>query len=87
LADTNLSSEKNFEVENFQLLTMIFSENVVSVEIFLEWKWAFTPNQQAVTKNTIIGHRASCRKRPCGPAIPVQRSKGTFTLAIFCYDF
>jgi hypothetical protein len=29
--------EKNFEVENFQLL-MIFSENFLSVEIFLEWK-------------------------------------------------
>jgi hypothetical protein len=26
---------KNFEVENFQLLTMIFSENFLSVEIFL----------------------------------------------------
>jgi hypothetical protein len=36
LADTN------FEVENFQLLTMLFSENFLSVEIFLEWKWAFT---------------------------------------------
>ena len=32
--------KKNFEVENFQLLTMIFSENFLSVEIFLEWKWA-----------------------------------------------
>ena len=40
LADTNFPSEKNFEVENFQLLTMIFSENFLSVEIFLEWKWA-----------------------------------------------
>ena len=39
LADTNFPSEKNFEVENFQLLT-IFSENFLSVEIFLEWKWA-----------------------------------------------
>ena len=26
---------KNFEVENFQLLTIIFSENFLSVEIFL----------------------------------------------------
>jgi hypothetical protein len=42
LADTNFQSEKNFEVENFQLLTMIFSENVLSVENFLEWKWTFT---------------------------------------------
>jgi hypothetical protein len=40
LADTNFPSEKNFEVENFQLLTMMFSENFLSVEIFLEWKWA-----------------------------------------------
>ena len=32
--------ETNFEVENFQLLTMIFSESFLSVEIFLEWKWA-----------------------------------------------
>jgi hypothetical protein len=32
---------KNFEVENFQLLTMIFSEDFLSVEIFLEWKQAF----------------------------------------------
>ena len=24
----------------FQLLTMIFSENFLSVEIFLQWKWA-----------------------------------------------
>ena len=40
LADTNFPSEKNFEDENFQLLTMIFSENFLSVEIFLEWKWA-----------------------------------------------
>jgi hypothetical protein len=37
LVDTNFPSEKNFEVENFQLLTMIFSENFLSVEIFLEW--------------------------------------------------
>ena len=29
--------EKNFEVENFQLLTMIFSGNILSMEIFLEW--------------------------------------------------
>ena len=41
LADTNFPSEKNFEVENFQLLTMIFSENFLSMEIFLEWKRAF----------------------------------------------
>jgi hypothetical protein len=40
LAATNFPSEKNFEVESFQLLTMIFSENFLSVEIFLEWKWA-----------------------------------------------
>ena len=40
LADTNFPVGKNFEVENFQLLTMIFSENFSSVEIFLEWKWA-----------------------------------------------
>ena len=30
LADTNFPSEKHFEVENFQLLTMIFSENFLS---------------------------------------------------------
>jgi hypothetical protein len=35
---TNFASEKNFEVENFQLLTMIFSENFLSAENFLEWK-------------------------------------------------
>ena len=33
--------KKNFKVENFQLLTMTFSKNVLSVEIFLERKWAF----------------------------------------------
>jgi hypothetical protein len=33
---------KNFEVENFQLLTMTFSENFLSVEIFPEWKCAFS---------------------------------------------
>jgi hypothetical protein len=32
LADTNFPSEKKFEVENVQLLTMTFSENVLSVE-------------------------------------------------------
>jgi hypothetical protein len=32
VADTNFPSEKNFEVENFQLLTMIFSENFLSVQ-------------------------------------------------------
>jgi hypothetical protein len=42
LADTNFPSEKNFEVENFRLLTMIFSENFLSVENFLERKWALT---------------------------------------------
>ena len=36
LADTNFPSEKNFEVENFQLLTMIFSENFLSVEIVVD---------------------------------------------------
>ena len=35
----------------FQLLTMIFSENFLSVEIFLEWKWAV--RQQVVVKLTI----------------------------------
>ena len=35
-----IPKEKNFEVENFQLLTMIFSEHFLSVENFLEWKWA-----------------------------------------------
>jgi hypothetical protein len=30
--------KKNFEVENFPLLTMIFSENFLSMENFLEWK-------------------------------------------------
>jgi hypothetical protein len=34
LADTNFPSEKNFEVENFQLLTMIFWENFLSMENF-----------------------------------------------------
>jgi hypothetical protein len=42
LADKKFPSEKYFEVVKFQLLTMIFSENFLSVEIFLEWKWAFT---------------------------------------------
>jgi hypothetical protein len=40
--DTNFLSEKNFEVENVQLLTMIFSGNFLSMEIFLEWKWDLT---------------------------------------------
>jgi hypothetical protein len=40
-AEKKFPSEKNFEVENFQLLTMIFSQNFLSVEIFIEWKWAF----------------------------------------------
>jgi hypothetical protein len=35
---------ENFEVENVQLLTTIFSGNFLSVEIFLQWKWAFNPN-------------------------------------------
>ena len=30
--------KKKFEVENFPLLTMIFSENFHSMENFLEWK-------------------------------------------------
>jgi hypothetical protein len=34
---------KNFEVENFQLLTMMFSENFLSAEIFPKWKLAITP--------------------------------------------
>jgi hypothetical protein len=42
--------EKNFEVENFQFLTMIFSGNFLSVEIFLEWKWALKPGKP-VQKN------------------------------------
>jgi hypothetical protein len=40
LADTNFTLEKNCKVENFQLLKMTFPENFLSVEIFLEWKWA-----------------------------------------------
>ena len=35
VADTNFPSEKNFEVENFQLLPMTFRENFLSVEISL----------------------------------------------------
>jgi hypothetical protein len=44
---TPISIQVNFpqkdveNVENFQLSTMIFSEHFLSVEIFLEWKWAF----------------------------------------------
>jgi hypothetical protein len=38
LADTNFPSEKNFEVENFLLLTMTFSEN------FLLWKFFLSGN-------------------------------------------
>ena len=45
---TQIFRWKNFEVENFQLLTMIFSGNFLSVEIFLEWKWAFTSEQMVV---------------------------------------
>jgi hypothetical protein len=37
LADTNYPWEKNFEIENFQLLTMIFSENFLSVEMGLNY--------------------------------------------------
>jgi hypothetical protein len=51
LVDTNFPSEKNFEVENFQLLTMIFSENFLSVEIFLEWKWAFRQTIKKILDN------------------------------------
>ena len=36
VTDTNFPSENHFEVENFQFLTMIFSENFLSVDIFLE---------------------------------------------------
>ena len=36
LSDTNFPWEKNFEVENVQLLTMTFSENFLYVENFLE---------------------------------------------------
>ena len=32
LDNKNFQSGKNFEVENFKLLTMIFSENFLSVE-------------------------------------------------------
>jgi hypothetical protein len=42
LADTNSPSGKKFEVENFQLLAMIVSKKFLSVEMFLEWQWAFT---------------------------------------------
>jgi hypothetical protein len=42
LADTNFPWETKFDVENFQLLTMIFSENFLSVEIFLKCKWDLT---------------------------------------------
>jgi hypothetical protein len=35
-----LRRKKILKFENFQLLTMIFLENFLSVEIFLEWKWA-----------------------------------------------
>jgi hypothetical protein len=38
LADTNFPSEKNFEVENFQLLTeWYFRKICLSVEIFRQW--------------------------------------------------
>ena len=50
-ADTNFPSEQILKLKIFQLLTMIFSENFLSVEIFLEWKWAV--RQQVVVKLTI----------------------------------
>jgi hypothetical protein len=39
---TQIFRQKKILKLNFQLLTMIFSENFLSVEIFLEWKWAFS---------------------------------------------
>jgi hypothetical protein len=41
LADTNFPRKKILKLKVFNFLTMIFSENFLSVEIFLEWKWAF----------------------------------------------
>jgi hypothetical protein len=51
LADTNFPWEKKFEVEDVQLLTMIFSENFLSVEIFLEWKLAFRQTIKKILDN------------------------------------
>ena len=48
LADTNFRWEKIFQLENFQLLTMIFSENFLSVENFLEWKWALKAESNGI---------------------------------------
>jgi hypothetical protein len=43
IARQTFLSGKKFEVVNFQLLTMIFSENFLFLEIFLEWKWPNLP--------------------------------------------
>jgi hypothetical protein len=49
---------KNVEVENFQLLTMTFSEHFLSVEIFLEWKWIFRLERDKQHEYTILIPRA-----------------------------
>ena len=51
MADTNFPVVgKSFEVENFQLLTMIFSENFRSVETFLAWEWVFRNEKENNTE-------------------------------------
>ena len=47
--------KKVFEVENFQLLTMIFSENFLSVENFLDWKGANSFFEKTVVKLHLTG--------------------------------
>jgi hypothetical protein len=49
LADTNFPSEKNFEVEKVQLLTMTFSENFLSVEMDMGLNWLFTLSASPIT--------------------------------------
>jgi hypothetical protein len=47
-----------FEIENFQLLTMIFSENFLSMESFLEWceLVLILPDQKGVAEVVPDGH-------------------------------
>jgi hypothetical protein len=82
LADTNFPLEKNLEVENFQLLTMTFLENFLSVEIFLEWKWALT--QQGRKKEFSSWEHNLETKISCRQKFPADQQRATVNLHVLC---
>ena len=70
----NFRRKEKFEVKIFQLSTMIFSENFLSVEIFLEWKWSFMTCRGRTILRTLCPKPIECLVF-CSDGVPCDIQK------------